>query len=801
MLNLLFILQIIIQRGTVYERSQFTFGEKLPKVATVTSATINQVQEKPAFDSVPDLIRYYVGGADGNAVLSYGGVNEGLHTMSPHLTQTEVRIRYPCNRRHPLVTYSPSNASFAQQDHSSPRHWKKLSSSRSSVQRFPPATVSPFTEKCFKPLSVERLETLDQLSTSTTLPRKSSQRHSPPLPASGSERGMLSSTLPRSLTSSHPLFTGFSSNSSSFSLLNSDPFSTSSVLSDYDAHTEMTPLLSSKPSTSTKLLPSSSTSNNFEITDMCTTPIKNSMHGKYGGEKNEFGAIDIDAEIAASYSADVRNKFGSVLCTSHSPDVRSSFSWDGTNSGFFSRKQLDQIDSDQYNNLERSHDSYNHPLLPISTTGKIMRKTQGNMPQMYDEFCTQPNNDDWEFNNLRNQHNSNYLRWNNEENTIQDSTRSERKQLLMNKKKHFDSSSSPLKDDGFSWNQWSSSFQNNFIPTSKKRSALQERMRLMQAQFDELQNIHRPFDYKEKFDSISFTTSSVLKKTTQVNEMKHSEGLLKTENTRSIVPSRHVKIADDSTGSIEATTDNIVENWFGLHQSHQMATDENLKNGAPIHNSSKIETSDRIVDDFTNLTSIPRVNSITSLSDSETDKCSTGNGNIEYKLTGSYENVNHLKDTPKEKTIDQESSEHYELKDKSIKTGIDYENILNPNLKVTDYENIGANINQFCKEKRQKLINTNSSSVVSSALQAVHMAIIGDPEDGAGISSVAGTGRLAAALCHADGKATVIPYHKQNSNNETESKESEVSLEVCPLQVLGQPGPEGRRARLDIIER
>lgn len=819
-LYLLFILQIIMQRGTVYERSQFTFGETLPKVATVTSVTINQAQEKnqPAFDSVPDLIRYYVGGADDNAVLSYGGGNEGLHLMSLHFTQTEVRIRYPCNRRHPLMTYSASNTSFAQQGgHSSPRQWMKLSSSRSPVQRFPSVTLTPITEKSFKPFSVEGLETLNQLSTSsTTLPRKSSQKYSPPLPASGSELGMLSSTLPRSLTSSRPLLAGFSSNSSSFSLLNSDPFSTSSVLSDYDAHKEMTTSLSSKPLTLIESLPSCSTSNYFENTDVCTTAMKNSMHGKYGGEENDFGAIDMDAEIAAALSTTVDDDSDgsdSVFHTSDLPEVRSSFSWNDTNKGFLSRKQLDKMDFDSYSNLERSHDSYNYgydnelklePLSSFSKTGTIMRKPKGvqEMCQVYDKFNSQTNNDDWEFNNLRNQPNSNYLRRNYEKKIIQDSTGSEGKQLLMNEKQHSDSSSSPLKNDDFNWNQWSSSSENNFIPMNKKRSALQERMRQMQAQFDELQNIHRRFDYNEKVNDISFMTSSGLKKTTQVEEMKkHSEGLSKTENTRNIVPNRHVKVADDSTGSDVVKTDNMVENWFGLHQFHQMATDEHMTNVELIHNSSKIDTSDRIVDNLTNLTAISTVNSNTNLSDSKIDKYSTGNGSIECKLTDSYENFNPMKDNPKENTIDQEISEHYKLKDKSLKTEIDYENILSPNVKVTDYENVGANINQFRKEKRQKLINTNNNSVVNSALQAVHMAIIGDPEDGAGITSVAGTGRLAAALCHADGKATVIPYLQQNSKNETEGKQSEISLESCPLQVLGQPGPEGRRARLDIIER
>ncbi|VVC27332.1 Ras guanine-nucleotide exchange factors catalytic domain,SH2 domain [Cinara cedri] len=115
--------EIILQPGTVYERSQFTFGDALPTVALMTSAASTMISSnngelngqrkyQPGFDSVPDLIRYYVGGSDDNAVLSYGGGHEGTtssssssNTMFPQPLHTEVRIRYPCNRRYPLITF------------------------------------------------------------------------------------------------------------------------------------------------------------------------------------------------------------------------------------------------------------------------------------------------------------------------------------------------------------------------------------------------------------------------------------------------------------------------------------------------------------------------------------------------------------------------------------------------------------------------------------------------------------------------------------------------------------------------
>jgi len=126
----------------------------------------------------------------------------------------------------------------------------------------------------------------------------------------------------------------------------------------------------------------------------------------------------------------------------------------------------------------------------------------------------------------------------------------------------------------------------------------------------------------------------------------------------------------------------------------------------------------------------------------------------------------------------------------------DYENVITHNTEDTNdfnYENIGENSD----EKRQQLIDdcNGGSTAVSAALRAVHLAIIGDPDDS--IGTTVGTGRLAAALCRADGQATVLPYRR----NFTESEQAGPLLSTCPLQLLGQPGPAGRRARLDVIER
>lgn len=61
--------QVIIQRETVYERVQYQF-------------------EDDAYDTVPDLITYYVG--SGKSISAASGA----------------RIRFPCNRTYPLSFYA-----------------------------------------------------------------------------------------------------------------------------------------------------------------------------------------------------------------------------------------------------------------------------------------------------------------------------------------------------------------------------------------------------------------------------------------------------------------------------------------------------------------------------------------------------------------------------------------------------------------------------------------------------------------------------------------------------------------------
>jgi len=205
----------------------------------------------------------------------------------------------------------------------------------------------------------------------------------------------------------------------------------------------------------------------------------------------------------------------------------------------------------------------------------------------------------------------------------------------------------------------------------------------------------------------------------------------------------------------------------------------------------------------------------------EISTCSVGVGSIGYRLACDYVNINprihdynnsfdksgtqHFNtnnldrihhNNYKHQGSKQQSNSNNSFVDNIIEAGVDYENIISHNIDDIN-EVISENIGKKSDEKRQQLINdfSGGSTAVAAALRAVHLAIIGDPDDNSGAS--VGTGRLAAALCRADGRVTVLPYRR----NFTESEQVGPLLSTCPLQLLGQPGPAGRRARLDIIER
>jgi len=215
------------------------------------------------------------------------------------------------------------------------------------------------------------------------------------------------------------------------------------------------------------------------------------------------------------------------------------------------------------------------------------------------------------------------------------------------------------------------------------------------------------------------------------------------------------------------------------------------------------------------------VESSTDISGQEIGTCSVGVGSIGYKLPCDYVNINprvhnhnnsfdksdiqHLNTNNlnrihhknyKHQGSKRQSHTYNSFVDDNIEVGADYENIISHNTDDTNdfnYQNIGKKSGA----KQQQRVNdfNGGSTAVAAALRAVHLAIIGDPDDTSGAS--VGTGRLAAALCRADGRVTVLPYRR----NFTKSEQVGPLLSTCPLQLLGQPGPAGRRARLDVIER
>ncbi|XP_025196855.1 uncharacterized protein LOC112595762 [Melanaphis sacchari] len=207
----------------------------------------------------------------------------------------------------------------------------------------------------------------------------------------------------------------------------------------------------------------------------------------------------------------------------------------------------------------------------------------------------------------------------------------------------------------------------------------------------------------------------------------------------------------------------------------------------------------------------------TGISGQEIGTCSVGVGSIGCKLDCDYVNIDpHIEDH--NNSVDKGDTKHHNINflkniyhgkkhqvskqqsndncislvDNNIEVSVDYENVISHNTDLS-YENI----DQISDKRQQKLINdlNGGNTAVADALRAVHLAIIGDPDD-TGRTTV-GTGKLAAALCRADGQATILPYR----HNFTEGEQADPLLSTCPLQLLSQPGPAGRRARLDVIER
>lgn len=387
-------------------------------------------------------------------------------------------------------------------------------------------------------------------------------------------------------------------------------------------------------------------------------------------------------------------------------------------------------------------------------------------------------------------------------------------------------------EDFEAWrSKWADSIRCKFIETPELRRQLRHqrrRERLLRHQMRRLQ------ECQEKTNSQSIETftermTTEFKRNLPVGETRRTAS----QTTQNICPVP-AELQDLNTypearalgSSIRQSNNdlvNMIRRWIGIHHQHFV---EQHSSGTSFGEVSGHVTS----------TTLYSTRNISGTTSQEMKVCSANS----EKLIGDYENLRFSNENPdnhkhfdipidhSDKTIDQGSRRHYTGNNLSsswinhknyfcninnynnvennMTAGVDYENVVACNTNdsgATDYENIGININEQCHRKnRLQLLygNKGGGAAVAAALRAIHMTIIGDPEDVGGITSVAGTGRLAAALCRADGRVTVLPYNRVHQG-EIKRRPLRPILKSCPLQLLGQPGPAGRRARLDVIER
>lgn len=856
-----FVLQFPSQTGTVYQQSQFTFGHSLPKPATVTSNSISgdygQKKYQPAFDSIPDLVRFYVGGGNEKAVLYFGLGNDGTsNSMSSSNVQTEVRIKYPCTRRFPLSgemnDVIKSVASSKSTEHSrlghhhsrtrsevfqvpavssssdlsfTPLHtllqpspsssncnipsWLKMSTLESSNEKPPSSRVSSVTANCFKSLSGKKLS---NPSLSITIPCSSSSLQNN---FSGPSNSRLlqcsSSTLPRQLSSTHshvldPRFLpSTSSNTDEYvpnspslvSLLNSDPkpsiFRSSSMSLDssnqassssktsssnnkFSTHTESDLF---KPSSSKTIKTSGIPLDSFESFSA------SSVCGWDQGHKSS--TIDMDAEIAAALSA-VENDNNDLSKLFHISDitelqtVRSSFAQADLFNDSLNRSRNNQsMIGDRHTNdwySDNIPEKYMDDLESIvkndidqfqkrQTDRGLQGFTKSNKTTDVIEIVRKPNN----------------TRINQMMHEKQMDIKHELNTETITLKPHSG-------EDFESWqNRWSDHLRKNFIPARDPRrfhSHQSHQMRPQKEQRKELHHQHWPESNQEIVDKDSINSLLHLDKV--LDSKKQSSVLSKTANNTSTIPVKNKAMASNASDNCTVNLDEMVGKWFGLPTNGQQK--DTLQHVGNQHSNAS------------NVTHSRQSNKNVTFDGIKTTHLSTVNSNTSNELLCDNNNINFLKCNPKKLMVDQNNSYQHENKQSNNihDTEINYENIVNSNAKENDYANINVdNSGQNCQNKRLKLFN--DENVVKSALKAVHLTVIGDPENSDGATPVAGTGRLAAALCRADGRATVIPYLQPNTDSEKKDEPSDPFLDICPLQLLGQPGPEGRRARLDVIER
>lgn len=856
------VLQFIIQVGTVFERAQYTFGHCLPKPATVTSNSISgqygQKKYQPAFDSIPDLIRYYVGSADESAVLYFGSGNDGTsNSISSSNIQTEVRIRYPCNRRHPIsVDMNDSTKSTAPSKstersrvghhHShtrseifqvpavssssdpsfTPLHSLLQTSPLSSSDNIPEwlkmsnlkpfsSTVNSATANCFKSLSGTKLL---NPSLRITIPRSSSSfRNNFSGPSNSRLIQCSSSTLPRQLSSTHSrvhdsrFLPSTSSNVDEYvpsspslvSLLNSDPkpsiFRSSSMsldmLNQASSSSKTSSSIDNLSSLAESALFKPSSSKTFRTSDIPLDMFENTnTHGNLSASSvcgwdqgDKSSTIDMDAEIAAALSA-AENDNSDLSNLFHMSDnkkpltIRSSFAQADVFNGNVNRSRNHQsMIGDRHTNYWYSENLPDKYMGGLEVTVKndidqIQKNQIDHGPQRFIQSNRGVN-----VTGIGRQ-------------PIGTRINQMINERQMDIEEELDTDTITLKphsgEDFESWqNRWSDHLRKNFVSTRDPRNfhpSQRHQIRPREEQRNELYYQRCADNDQEMIDDDSVDSLLCLDK---VLDSEKQSVISKTENNNSTISVQNNIMASHALDNRTVNLDEMVGKWFGLPTNDQQK-DALQHIGNQHSNASNVTHSRQFNNDVTN-DGIRR-----------TTHLSTVNSKTSNESLYDNKNLNFLKNDPKKLVIEQNNSDQHENKQSNNIhiTGIDYENIATFSAKEIDYENINVdNSGKNYQNKRLKLIN--DEDVVKSALKAVHLTVIGDPENSDGPTSVAGTGRLAAALCRADGKATVIPYLQQNTDNEKEDNSSEPFLDVCPLQLFGQPGPEGRRARLDVIER
>lgn len=1013
---ILTMLQIILQPGTVYERSQFTFGDSLPTVASISTMSYNvgpynQQPNQPGFDSVPDLIRYYVGSADDDAVLSYGGGNEGNSTVFPQTPPTEVRIRYPCNRRNPLTSEIPSLASALKAEERTRlvhQHSHALAMAAALAKtlpvpnactivpvepKFPPQQPSNRThgQSSFKPSHRRTPSATVTSATITSIPSSAAgssnldKQLDKSLPGPSkiisnlldteftSSLNRSSSTLPRPLTSSSPrpplipesFSSSLSRSSATLPRPSASTFLSSSSTSGSSSNSEilkmaLLPPTSSPPvtklkiapnasisessfSSSSRFAPSTNVSNNKQYSQIELPPSEPSTSAGFSSQGTSGSSkfhntlttnssrgtsiIDIDAEIAAALDAEnrsdddefdfyvteppvVRSSFARVdLANSHRNRSNSHHSRSESSrgrSGNQSSSSIPGIEGDGHSQaqevIEPRNDQYQK--LPLECAKQHLPRYQSesdNTRRQGEDVFGHSSDSKWlvtgETSVKRTfgsgMPRTKVLQQNVREWTIQDLADSEIERMVRTGQIDPDEDSDleeppPIEEENFEqWRaRWTTSVINRTSGTPEQQQLERlnrRRTRLIGQHIRSLKKGHampvKPVQVENFMESVNldskispiiettqsadFVVPSTIQHTTTTSETQTLSSSARTSNDvivetmisrwvgidsqdpnpenstrgsnnvpepnrnfhldilhrrrrrqidRHSVQKDHPSPTGDNTPPVKDYPLPAEKNYINLPQLNQRMTQHQVldlqANAADITMTSQSSTT--MVHE-----SIPR-SQTTALSKSQIDNYTASHGSIGHNLVCDYENIGIPIDfyKIKKKTFEQNSANNYEncqLENKvgnNVINSVDYENIISRNANnskcIENYENIKTEIKEQRGLKiRHKLIHDDSGSnaAVASALLAVHLAIIGDPEDINGPVSVAGTGKLAAALCRADGRATVLPYHRHQIGNERERISIGPNFNTCPLQVLGNPGPQGRRARLDIIER